>query len=481
MKNLPGKKRAHGEEQPYIPLGIFKVRLPFLHWKWSYPEMFQAMVAFVTGAAAIPYLQDLFGMSFEMALAIVLVHEILYLVNNILGDPVIGGWVTPALPLVVVFLLQYQGVDRIHALISLELLLAFFFIVLGLTGLAERLVNLCPRSLRAGILVGSSFAACLGNYGFKSLEQGGNGFWANPISFSIGVLMALFLIFSYGFGKRKYASKSRIVRWLSQMGFVPALLFAGIVGMIVGEISLPTFDFNSIIFNPLPHWKEIYETFTIFGLGLPPLRILAATIPIAVACYLIAFGDLVSATAMVKQAQEYRPDEKIDMSVNRTHLCCGIRNLVEGLFTPTCTLAGPIWSAMTITVTERYKSGRENMDSLFDGTCTFNTTKAICHLILPAVFLVRPMLPLAMELTWMIQAFGCFYIGTNMCRTNVERGVAGLTGGAIAVCPNPSIGLMIGIVLCVVMEFIGTNKADRASQVASGLASTAQSNYTDLE
>ena len=90
-------------------------------------------------------------------------------------------------------------------------------------------------------------------------------------------------------------------------------------------------------------------------------------------------------------------------------------------------------------------------------------------------------LPLAMELTWMIQAFACFYIGTNMCRTSVERGVAGLTGGAIAVCPNPSIGLLIGVVMCIVMEFAGTGKADRAAQVASGLAATVQTNFNDVE
>lgn len=474
-------KRKLGEEQPYISLGLFKLRLPFIHWKWEFPEMIQALVVFVTGTAAITYLQDLFGLSFEVALSIVIVHEALYLVNNLLGDPLIGGWITPAVPLIMIYLLQHSGTDRIWALLSLELILAFLFIVLGLTGLSDKLVHLCPRSLKAGILVGSSFAACQGKYGFMSLEQGGVGFWANPISFSIGVLLALYLLFSYGFGKLKYTSNLKIVRLVTKAGFVPALLIASIVGIAVGELSLPTLEFSPIIFNPIPGLQWISENFSLFGVGLPPLHIFVSAIPIAIACYLISFGDIVNGTVIIKEAKKYRQDEKIDMNPNRTSVCCGIRNLVECFFSPTCTMSGPLWAAMNITIYERYKSGKQNMYSIFGGACTFNATKVICHLIVPFVALVKPVLPLAMEMTWMIQAFGCFYIGMNMCRTNVERGVAGLTGGAIAVCSNPSIGLLIGIILCIAMEFFGTNKTDRASQVASGLAATVQTNFSEIE
>jgi len=478
---FPRARRTPGEEQPYISLGLFKLRLPFLHWEWEFPEMIQALVVFVTGTAAITYLQDLFGLSFEVALSIVIVHEALYLINSFLGDPLIAGWITPAIPIIMIYLLQHDGVDRIYALLSLELILAFLFITLGLTGLSEKLVNLCPRSLKAGILVGASYAACLGKYGFMSLEQGGAGFWANPISFSVGVLLALYLLFSYGFGKLRFTSNLRVVRLLTKAGFVPALVIAGAVGMAVGEIDLPSLDLSHIFFNPIPGLQWVAENFSLFGLGLPPLHIFVSAIPIAIACYLIAFGDIVNGTVIMKEAQAYRQDEKIDMNTNRTNVCCGIRNLIECFVAPTCTMSGPIWNAMTITVAERYKTGEKNMYSIFGGTCTFNVTKVLCHLIVPFVTLVKPVLPLAMALTWMIQAFGCFYIGLNMCRTNVERGVAGITGGAIAVCPNPSIGLLIGIILCIVMEFIGTKKADRASQIASGLASTVQTNFHDIE
>ena len=36
--------RKYGEEQPYIPLGIFKVRLPFIHYRWEISECIQAVL-----------------------------------------------------------------------------------------------------------------------------------------------------------------------------------------------------------------------------------------------------------------------------------------------------------------------------------------------------------------------------------------------------------------------------------------------------
>ena len=28
-------KREYGAEQPYTPAGIFKIRLPFIHYRWE--------------------------------------------------------------------------------------------------------------------------------------------------------------------------------------------------------------------------------------------------------------------------------------------------------------------------------------------------------------------------------------------------------------------------------------------------------------
>lgn len=467
----PIRKRLDGEEQPYIGLfkGLFKVRLPFVHWEWEFPEMVQAMIVFMTGAAATAYLQDLFGMSFELALSIVIVHEGLYLVNNILGDPLIGGWITPAVPLITAFLLQYQGTDRIYALLSIEFCLATMYIIFGLTGIAGKIVNFCPMSIKGGILIGAGFASCTGKYGFLALEKGGNGFFAHPISWTIGVLLSLFLLFSYGFGDIKFASNNKFVKFLSKAGFVPAIFVAAIIGMICGEIALPDLSsINGIIFNPIPGWNWSVHNFSILGVGFPPLHILISALPMALIAYVIAFGDIVGGTAFLNDTKKYRTDEVIDVNPNRTNVCCGIRNTIECLVAPTCTMSGPLWTAMTVTVAERYKSGKENMYSIFGGACTFNSTKVFCCLIIPLMVIIKPALPLAMALTLMIQAFGSFYVALTMCRTNIERGVAGITGGAIAACANPAYGLLIGVLLYFVCQFIATNQVQRLTEVEKG-------------
>ena len=46
--------RKYGEEQPYWKAGIFKIRLPFVHYKWSVPEMVQAVFITHTTRAANP-------------------------------------------------------------------------------------------------------------------------------------------------------------------------------------------------------------------------------------------------------------------------------------------------------------------------------------------------------------------------------------------------------------------------------------------
>jgi hypothetical protein len=135
-------------------------------------------------------------------------------------------------------------------------------------------------------------------------------------------------------------------------------------------------------------------------------------------------------------------------------------------------MSGPLWTAMTVTVAERYKGGKANMYTIFGGSCTFNSTKVLCCLIVPLMVLIKPALPLSMALTLMIQAFGSFYVALNMCRTNIERGVAGITGGAIAASSNPAFGLLIGILLYVVCQVIATNKKQRLEELEKGANST---------
>ncbi|MBP1757994.1 MAG: hypothetical protein H6Q61_243 [Firmicutes bacterium] len=467
--------REHGQLQPHIKAGMFHIRLPLVHWEIEVPEAIQGMIVFMTGASATVYLEQQFGLDFKTAISIIIVHEFLYLWQNMMGDALIGGWITPAVPLIITYLGQYDynpaaGVyDRIHALLALEILLGVLYVGLGVTKLAGKLVGWCPSSLKGGILMGAGMSACIGTYGFKTVENGGKGFWAMPITFTIGVLLALFLLFSYGFGKVK-RGHNPFIKLISKLGFVPALLVAYVVGMAIKEIGTPVFTEPGIVLNPFPGLAWAFHNFTLFGVGLPPAHIFLTALPMAVMTYIIAFGDVVAGTAFYSETKRFREDEDMDISADRTNLCCGIRNIFEACFAPTCTMSGPLWTAMTVTVAERYKSGKDNMYSIFGGACTFNLFKVLSCACIPLMALVRPVLPLAMSLTLMIQAFGSFYVGMTFCRTNIERGVAGITACVIATSATPSLGLFVGIVLSIVCEFINTNRKERARLVADGMA-----------
>ena len=65
------KKRQDGGENPAIHLGTFKLRLPFIHYRFEWPDYFQGLLMCAVDLAAIPLLIELLGMPFEAALAIV--------------------------------------------------------------------------------------------------------------------------------------------------------------------------------------------------------------------------------------------------------------------------------------------------------------------------------------------------------------------------------------------------------------------------
>ncbi|RKJ30543.1 hypothetical protein D7X33_41375, partial [Butyricicoccus sp. 1XD8-22] len=68
------KNRQYGEESPFIPMGPFKLRLPFIHYKFEWPDYVQGLLMCAVDLAAIPLLVELLGMPFEAALAVVMLN-----------------------------------------------------------------------------------------------------------------------------------------------------------------------------------------------------------------------------------------------------------------------------------------------------------------------------------------------------------------------------------------------------------------------
>ena len=76
------------------------------------------------------------------------------------GDPVVPGWITPAIPLLIAYCESYApGTERVHALIAFQFMLGAVSIGLGATGLARHVVRAVPSALKAGVVMGAGLAA----------------------------------------------------------------------------------------------------------------------------------------------------------------------------------------------------------------------------------------------------------------------------------------------------------------------------------
>ncbi len=154
--------RKFGTEQPGIPLGPLKIRLPFIHYKFEFADYLQGILMCTVCLAIIPVLTAKLGMSYEVALAIVIINGTLYLAHVTFGDPVVRvGY--PGHPPADCYVETFApGVERMQALIAFQMLFGGFCIFIGVTGLAKRVISLIPNAVQSAILVGAGFPlSCL--------------------------------------------------------------------------------------------------------------------------------------------------------------------------------------------------------------------------------------------------------------------------------------------------------------------------------
>ncbi|HJP37386.1 MAG TPA: xanthine/uracil/vitamin C permease, partial [Gammaproteobacteria bacterium] len=230
-------QRQHGTEQPYWPAGPFKIRLPFVHYRWEFPEMIQGFVMFVVGLAMIPLLEKYLGMPYEAALAFTFVAGVGYVLPALLGVPLVPGWITPAIPVVLLFLGGYEpGPDAIRAMFALQIEVTLIFLILGVTGWGSKLVSVIPNSLKSGIIIGAGIAAMMGE-----LKSGGR-IDSTPISLIAGSVVAAYILFSLSF--KNVIEQSALARHVANFGIVPGMVVAMIVGWAVGEYPLPDIEWG---------------------------------------------------------------------------------------------------------------------------------------------------------------------------------------------------------------------------------------------
>lgn len=144
---LKADEAAHGPPSPHWKAGPFNIRLPFVHYKIEWPDYIQGLLVCVVDLGAIPLMVDALGMPFEVALAVVMLNGLLYLTHHMLGDPVVPGWITPAVPLLIVYVGSFPEEERVWALISFQFVLGIFSIFMGATGLAKKVARFIPSAL----------------------------------------------------------------------------------------------------------------------------------------------------------------------------------------------------------------------------------------------------------------------------------------------------------------------------------------------
>lgn len=431
--------RKDGDEQPYWPLGPFKVRLPLVHYRWETAEMLQALIMFVVSLAMIPLLQKYLGLPYEVALAYVVVCGIGFMLPALLGVPLVPGWITPGIPVVLLFLGDYEpGPQAIQALFALQILVFFIFLILGITRLGSAMVRIVPNSMKGGIIIGAGIAALIGE-----IDAGGR--LANtPISLVLGSLICLYLMFSVSF--KGLTERVPFARKIVNYGMVPGMIVAILTGIAVGEYPMPDVKWGITAPDFAGMWAYLP-----FSVGFPEAKVFLLAVPTAVIAYIIAFGDIIVGQSLMQRADELRTDEKIENNVDRIHLVTALRNALHAFFAPYPGLAGPLWTAVAATMAERYKYGRKAMESIYSGAGTFWITGFLALFVLPLVSFFQPVLPIALSLTLVLTGYICLMVGFEQLENNTERGIAGTMGVVLAVY-GAGWGLATGAVLYILVE-----------------------------
>jgi hypothetical protein len=117
---------------------------------------------------------------------------------------------------------------------------------------------------------------------------------------------------------------------------------------------------------------------------------------------------------------------------------------------PDASMCGPMWAAMQVVECERYKHGPEAMDSLFGGVGSFRWGTFCSYFFMPIVSLVKPILPIALSLTMLVQGYVAVRVGILKARTFNDLGVAGIVA-AVLITREAAAAFGVGIVLCLLI------------------------------
>ncbi len=433
--------RREGDVQPGIKWGPFVLRIPFIHARFALPEFLQGIcVAGATGLALVPVMTASFGLTFEEAVTMAMYHTMLISAAwLIFGDPVAPGWLTPALPFIFAFVLGGGNTpeEQFQLMTALSLNFAALLFILGVTGFGAKLVAWVPNVLKGGIILGAAVTAFIRIFDPSDAASALN---LTPIAAVASLALCMFLTFSKPF--QRQAAQMPILAKIAGLGLLPAFLVAGFVGFFTGEMD---FNIRSGFLDVPALTASLWQKASPLVIGWPAPSMFIEALPLAFITYILFFGDVVTGEEMSKNAQPMRKDEKLDVNSNRLHMSTGIRNAAMAVVAPFFGTQGVLWTGIQVIVLKRWVSGRDKMDSIFDGISAYYVYGfPALFIVLPIVTLLQPLLPIALAVTLLLTGFACATLALTTVTDSTERGAMVLTAMAFALF-DPWTGLLAGL------------------------------------
>ena len=431
--------------------GPFTLRIPFIHLRFRAGEFFQGMViSGATAFAAVPIAMGL-GLTFEEGVALSFIAGTLIGAGPIFfGEPMAPGWVTPAVPIVIAAFAakgQFNGVYdpavfQFMAAMCIEFTLLLF--IMGITGWGKKLIEIIPNGLKAGIILGAALAAF-----YQVFVTDLDKLMIQPISMGLAISLCVITTFSEPF--KKLALNNKFFKVVGSLGLLPGFVLAALVAFLLNEVT-----FNIEWGFRIPDVVSLFNRTSPLAIGFPSIDMYLEAIPLVVIGYTLLFGDLITGTEVLNDAQSQRPDEPLDVNLDRSHLSVAMRNFLGLLVNPFFPTQGALWTGVHVVVAERWKKGPKEMPSIFDGLGSYYLMGIpFLYVTLPFITLMKPLMQMALTLTLILTGFACAYVAMAIPKKNSEMASALLIAVFITFF-SAWIGLLIGILLSIFV--VGTDK-----------------------
>jgi hypothetical protein len=360
------------------------------------------------------------------------------------------GWITPALPIVIAAFAtkgQFNGVYdpatfQFMAAMCIEFTLLVF--ILGSTGWGKKLIQIIPNGLKAGIILGAALAAF-----YQVFVTDMDKLMLQPISMAVAIVLCVITTFSDPF--KRLAEKNIFFKKIGSLGLLPGFILAGLVAFLLKEV---TFDIQWGF--QVPDVVALFNKTSPLVIGFPSIPMYLEALPLVIIGYTLLFGDLITATEVLNDGQKSRPDEPLDINLDRSHLSIAVRNFLGLLINPFFPTQGALWTGVHVVVVERWKKGPKEMPSIFDGLGSYYLMGLpILYFTLPFITLMKPLMQMALTLTLILTGFACAYVAMAIPKKNTEMASALLIAVFITFF-SAWVGLLVGILLSVLV--IGLDK-----------------------